>query len=220
MLEFYEQRLPADVLDGPSLLKWCKAPIPSPLSKGEGANERSLFLKREDLLNSDRSEATSEDFPETLKLKHLQVPLEYKLEPGEADDGITITVPQEGLNQLDSHRLGWLVPGLLEEKVVALIKSLPKERRRLFVPVPETAKAVLKQIKFGEGDVNAAVAAVLTKLSGQRIDASEIREANLPPHLRISVKVLGANGTTLSVSRDLDQLRGQLGERVGELFGD
>ncbi|GDY08516.1 ATP-dependent helicase [Planctomycetia bacterium] len=218
LLEFYEQRLPADVLDGPSLLKWCKAPIPSPLSKGEGANERSLFLKREDLLNSDRSEATSEDFPETLKLKHLQVPLEYKLEPGEADDGITITVPQEGLNQLDSHRLGWLVPGLLEEKVVALIKSLPKERRRLFVPVPETAKAVLKQIKFGEGDVNAAVAAVLTKLSGQRIDASEIREANLPPHLRISVKVLGANGTTLSVSRDLDQLRGQLGANASASF--
>ncbi len=263
LLEFYEQRIPADVVDGPSLMKWCKTPNasplplgeggrrpgegrespkrsqtetsgsispsrstpnatriphPSPLPKGEGTCERTLFLTREDLLNPERAEATSEDFPETLKLKHIQVPLEYKLEPGEADDGITITVPQEGLNQIDSHRLGWLVPGLLEEKVVALIKSLPKELRRLFVPVPETAKAVLKQIKFGEGDVSAAVAAVLSKLSSQRIDPSEIREEDLPPHLRISVKVLGAGGKTLGVSRDLDQLRGQLGAKASASF--
>ncbi len=249
LLEFYEQRIPPDVVDGPSLLKWCKissplspsgrgaggeghahtgrlassphTPNPSP-QRGEGnravTGERSLFLSREDLLNPERAAATSEDFPEMLKLKHIQVPLEYKLEPGEADDGITITVPQEGLNQLDSHRLGWLVPGLLEEKVVALIKSLPKETRRLFVPVPETAKAVLKQIKFGEGDVNAAVADVLTKLSGQRIDPSEIREDDLPPHLRISVKVLGAQGKTLAVSRDLDQLREQLGAKASASF--
>ena len=177
-----------------------------------------LFLSREDLLNPERATASAEDFPETLKLKHIQVPLAYKLDPGEADDGITITVPQEGLNQLDPLRLGWLVPGLLEEKVIALIKSLPKERRRLFVPVPETAKAVLKQIKFGEGDVNAAVAAVLTKLSGQRIDPSEIREDGLPPHLRISVKLLGADGKTLGVSRDLNQLRTQLGAKASASF--
>ncbi len=302
LLEFYEQRIPPDVVDGPSLLKWCRTSslagtksdecssgpkgrdskaqgkrptgatpwvgnhdrdvspegatppsfalsgltssplenpgrrgsaqadplcpgLPSPGPSGQSTkaqesplNERSLFLTREDLLNPERAAASAEDFPETLKLKHIQVPLAYKLEPGEADDGITITVPQEGLNQLDPARLGWLVPGLLEEKVIALIKSLPKERRRLFVPVPETAKAVLKQIKFGEGDVNAAVAAVLTKLSGQRIDPSEIREDDLPPHLRISVKLTGADGKTLGVSRDLTQLRTQLGAKASASF--
>ncbi len=245
LLEFYEQRIPNDVVDGPSLLKWCQqrssadkavprplgsglcedvpiAPVATPSRSRYGdqltTNERSLFLSREDLLNPERAAASAEDFPETLKLQHIQVPLEYKLEPGEADDGITITVPQEGLNQLDPLRLGWLVPGLLEEKVIALIKSLPKERRRLFVPVPETAKAVLKQIKFGEGDVNAAVAAVLTKLSGQRIDPGEIREEDLPPHLRISVKLLGADGQTLGVSRDLSQLRTQLGAKASASF--
>ena len=248
LLEFYEQRIPPDVVDGPSLLKWCKQrpsadkAVPRPLGSGLGGgvpparvaapsssrggrygdelttNEHSLFLAREDLLNPERAAASAEDFPETLKLKHIQVPLAYKLEPGEADDGITITVPQEGLNQLDPLRLGWLVPGLLEEKIIALIKSLPKERRRLFLPVPETAKAVLKQIKFGEGDVNAAVAAVLTKLSGQRIDPSEIREDDLPPHLRISVKLLGADGKTLGVSRDLNQLRTQLGAKASASF--
>ncbi len=218
LLEFYEQRIPAEVVDGPSLLKWCQQTQRTKQASGERQPAAGLFLSREDLLNPERAAASAEDFPETLKLRHIQVPLAYKLEPGEADDGITITVPQEGLNQLDPLRLGWLVPGLLEEKVIALIKSLPKERRRLFLPVPETAKVVLKQIKFGEGDVNAAVAAVLTKLSGQRIDASEIREDDLPPHLRISVKVLGANGKTLAVSRDLDQLCGQLGAKASASF--
>ncbi|MBC7816943.1 MAG: DUF3418 domain-containing protein, partial [Planctomycetaceae bacterium] len=261
LLEFYEQRIPAEVIDGPSLLKWCQekqrpaqtsgkrqppgsrvsgTALAAGISQGTSTPQHSttpvasaiplkydargltsparLFLSREDLLNPERAAASAEDFPEILKLKHIHVPLEYKLEPGESDDGITITVPQEGLNQLDPLRLGWLVPGLLEEKVIALIKSLPKERRRLFVPVPETAKAVLKQIKFGEGDVNAAVAAVLTKLSGQRIDASEIREDDLPPHLRISVKLLGADGQTLGVSRDLSQLRTQLGAKASASF--
>lgn len=238
LLKFYEQRIPPDVVDGASLLKWCNSLNRKPQARapsGSTATNSSspsgthacglrlnesqpLFLSREDLLNPERATASLEDFPETLKLKHIQVPLEYKLEPGEADDGITINVPQEGLNQLDPQRLGWLVPGLLEEKVVALIKSLPKELRRLFVPVPETAKAVLKQIKFGEGNVNAAVAAVLTKLSGQRIDPSEIREDDLPPHLRINVKVHGANGKTLGTSRDLEQLRTQLGAKASASF--
>jgi ATP-dependent helicase HrpA len=302
LLEFYEQRIPAEVVDGASLQKWCRtkssfgtrstectsgpkgrdskaqgkrpagatpwvgirnsdvspegatpassalsgltsSPLENPGRRGSAQsdplcpglpssgplgqsakvqqsalNERSLFLTREDLLNPERTAASAEDFPETLKLKHIQVPLEYKLEPGEADDGITITVPQEGLNQLDPQRLGWLVPGLLEEKVIALIKSLPKELRRLFVPVPETAKAVLKQIKFGEGDVNAMVAAALTKLCGQRVDPREFRDDDLPPHLRINVKVLGANGKPLGTSRDLDQLRGQLGAKASASF--
>ncbi|MFM9963779.1 MAG: ATP-dependent RNA helicase HrpA [Planctomycetaceae bacterium] len=237
LLEFYEQRIPPDVVDGPSLLKWLRQPVAtggSPVVPSNSirhlqnrattggppvaTNERTLFLTREDLLNPERFAASAEDFPAALKLKHIQVPLEYKLSPGEADDGITIAVPQEGLNQLDSLRLGWLVPGLLAEKITALIKSLPKERRRLFVPVPETTKAVLKQLKFGEGNVNAAVAAILTKLSGERIDPSEIREDELPPHLRINVRVLGANGKTLGVSRDLDQLRGQLGAKASASF--
>jgi ATP-dependent helicase HrpA len=273
LFQFYDQRIPADVVDGASLRKWCQAWVTSPPPRGEGGrkpgegqeqggtpkakvgtngnaapsafavpnsdpaalrishpgplpkeegtrqtNERSLFLTRADLLNPARATATAEEFPSQLKLKHLSVPLEYRLEPGAADDGITIRVPQEGLNQLDPQRLGWLVPGLLEEKIVALIKSLPKELRRLFVPVPETAKAVLQQIQFGEGEVKGAVAAVLSRLSGQRIDPREFHEADLPPHLRINVKVVDAEGRVVSSGRDLDQLQSQLGAKASQSF--
>src|SRR5207249_2349982 len=156
-------RLPPDVVDGASLLKWCKqrfttALAPSPLrakGRGEGTtktlekdvqaplslalspegrgdrtsgtktnttnttnktnatnNERLIFFSRDDLLNPVTEAVTTADFPDELKLQHLRVPLQYKLEPGEADDGITISVPHEWLNQLDPQRLGWLVPGL------------------------------------------------------------------------------------------------------------
>lgn len=220
LIEFYEQRLPADVVDLASLLKWCKARS-SGFSRSEppeGGTTNNLFLTRDDLLNPQAEVATAEQFPSELKLQHLRVPLEYKLNPGEADDGITIVVPQEGLNQLDAQRLGWLVPGLLEEKIVALIKSLPKEVRRLFVPVPDTAKQVLKQIKFGEGDLNSSLAAILSRLAGQRIDANEFREDDLPSHLRINVKVVGAQGKSLAASRDLQQLRTRLGAKASASF--
>ncbi|TXT21836.1 MAG: ATP-dependent helicase HrpA, partial [Planctomycetota bacterium] len=101
---------------------------------------------------------------------------------------------------------------------VALIKSLPKETRRMFVPVPETAKQVLKQIKFGEGDLNASVAAVLSRLGGQRVDAREFREDDLPSHLRINVKVTGAEGKPLATGRDVDELRSKLGAKASASF--
>ncbi len=182
------------------------------------ANEQSLFFSRDDLLNPASEAVATSDFPDELKLQHLKVPLQYKLDPGESDDGITISVPQEGLNQLDSRRLGWLVPGLLEEKITALIKSLPKELRRLFVPVPDTAKQVLRQIKFGEGNVTESMAAILSKLSGQRINAEDFREDDLPTHLRINVKVVGAQGKQLAAGRDIDELRSKLGAKASASF--
>jgi ATP-dependent helicase HrpA len=262
--EFYDKRLPADVVDGVSLMKWLKGRGPtknrnpselasvepglcttgqlppkgvgvvqrpdnhqSKLGGGSGnvdrtsnltANERSLFFSRDDLLNPVSDAVTTEDFPSELKLQHLRVPLQYKLNPGESDDGITISVPQEGLNQLDSRRLGWLVPGLIEQKITALIKSLPKELRRMFVPVPDTTKEVLKQIKFGEGNVTDAMAAILSKLSGQRVNAEDFREVELPTHLRINIKVVGAQGKQLAVGRDVDELRNKLGAKASASF--
>ena len=259
--EFYDTRLPADVVDGVSLMKWLKdrgsnvrssektnnlfnpnaigmGASAGTVSKSESAhavgagvkqttldrganltaNERSLFFSRDDLLNPVSDAVTTDDFPSELKLQHLRVPLQYKLNPGESDDGITISVPQEGLNQLDSRRLGWLVPGLIEQKITALIKSLPKELRRMFVPVPDTTKEVLKQIKFGEGNVTDAMATILSKLSGQRVNAEDFREDDLPTHLRINIKVVGAQGKQLAVGRDVDELRNKLGAKASASF--
>ena len=111
-------------------------------------------------------------------------------------------MPLEALNQLDPSRLDWLVPGLLEEKVLALIRALPKSLRTLFVPAPESAKKVLPLIKFGEGDFHAAVAAALGRLAGQHIPPDAFQEDRLPNELRMNVRVTGAEGETLAVGRE------------------
>ena len=81
----------------------------------------------------------------------MQIPIQYKFSPGSADDGATVRIPVEGVGQLDDIQTGWLIPGMLEPRIVALIRSLPKAVRRNLVPAPDTAKVVAKNIEFGKG---------------------------------------------------------------------
>jgi ATP-dependent helicase HrpA len=226
--DFYDRRIPDDVYDGPRLMKWLRE-SPSPLRaptegwSGEGPgvragdaadgdlqNSKLLYMTQTDLVR-DETQVSNEAFPDSLAARHLELPLDYRFSPGEEDDGVTVRVPLEALNQLDRGRLDWLVPGLLEEKVLALIRSLPKSLRTLFVPAPEAAKKVLPSIKFGEGDFHAAVAAALGRLAGQHIPPDAFQDDRLPNELRMSVRVTGEDGKTLAIGRDLDELRRKLG---------
>ena len=93
-------------------------------------------MSKADLLR-EGSDVAEDAFPDQLAAGPWELPLDYKFEPGEADDGVTVTVPLETLNQVQAEPLAWLVPGLLEEKVLALIRSLPKALRTRFVPAPK-----------------------------------------------------------------------------------
>jgi ATP-dependent helicase HrpA len=166
----------------------------------------------------EEAEVAEGAFPDSLAARHIDLPLDYRFSPGEEDDGVTVTVPLEALNQLDPTRLDWLVPGLLEEKVLALIRSLPKSLRTLFVPAPESAKKVLPLIKFGQGGFHAAVAAALGRLAGQHIPPDAFQVDHLSNELRMNVRVTGAEGETLAIGRDLDELRKTLGAEVASTF--
>ena len=122
--EFYDRRVPADVYDGATLTKWLKT------------SPHALTMTKSDLLREGIGELGEEQFPDTLNVRHLELPLDYQYEPGSQQDGVTLDVPIEALNQVAPEPLGWLVPGLLEEKVLALIRSLPKSLRTRFVPAP------------------------------------------------------------------------------------
>jgi ATP-dependent helicase HrpA len=110
------------------------------------------------------------------------------------------------------------VPGFLEEKVLALIRSLPKSLRTLFVPAPDAAKKVLPMIRFGEGDFHAAVAAALGRLAGQHIPPNAFQEDKLSGELRMNVRVTGAEGETLAIGKDMDELRKKLGAEAASTF--
>ncbi len=203
--EFYDKRLPADVFDVQSLERWWK--------DAKHREPRLLFMSKSDLLKEGGEVLADDDFPNALTIDRMRLPLEYHLEPGSAEDGITLVVPKEGVNQLDPQRLGWLVPGLLEEKITALIKSLPKDLRRNFVPAPDTAKEVLKVLHFGQGDMTAEVAKVLSRIAGEPIPPSAFDTARLPSHLRMNVRVVDETGEALAAGRDLGICAGNSGPK-------
>ncbi len=209
-MTFTTSRLPADVWDVSTLEKWWK--------DAKRKEPRLLFMSKSDLLKEGSEVLADDDFPNALTIDRMRLPLEYHLDPGSEEDGITLIVPKEGVNQLDPHRLGWLVPGLLEEKITALIKSLPKDLRRSFVPAPDTAKVVLKTLTFGHGDMTAEVAKVLSRIAGEPIPPTAFDTSRLPSHLRMNVKVVDQSGVAIAANRDLGVLRGNLGSEASASF--
>ena len=201
--EFYHLRLPADVLDGHRLVQWWRAAAPE--------ERKRLFMVEADLVEADAIVATKDSYPDSIQMKNLSLPLTYRLDPSAADDGVTITVPQEGLNQLDGDRLGWLVPGLIEDKIVALIRTLPKEMRRDLVPIPEVAAEVAKVVNFGAGSLAAAIVEGIEFVTGIEVPPTAFDETKLPDHLRMLIRVTDAEGRTLAAGRDLTILRKDFG---------
>ena len=201
--DFYHERIPTDIMDGARLLQWWRAASPD--------ERRRLLMTDEDLVESNAIMATKEAYPDSLQMKGLSLPLSYRLDPSAADDGVTITVPQEGLNQLDGGRLSWLVPGLIEDKITALIRTLPKELRRDLVPIPEVAAEVAKVLNFGDGPLAHAIVEGIEFVTGIEVPETAFDESRLSDHLRMLIRVTDAEGKTLAEGRDLTALRKEFG---------
>ena len=207
--QFYDRQLPAEVYDGATLVKW--------LRESPKRNPQAITMTKADLV-TEGADTSEDDFPDTLAVRHLELPLDYEFEPGSQQDGVTLTVPLEAINQLDPQPLEWLVPGLLEQKVLALIRSLPKTLRTQFVPAPENAKKVLPLVRFGAGDLRSAVAAALSRIGGMAIRPDAFQEDRLPVELRMNVRVTDDEGQTLAEGRDLDLLRRDLGAAAASVL--
>lgn len=208
--DFYNSRLPADVIDARHLEKW--------RHMAEQRDPNVLFMQPADLLREDVDQSLTEQFPDVLRVGQTDLPLHYTFEPGTDHDGVTLEVPLEALNQLDSQRIGWAVPGLFEQKVTALIRALPKHLRVPLVPAPDTARKVLGMVAFGRGDVLAAVAGALSRLAGQPIRPSDFDLDRLPGDLVMNIRVVDAQGQPLLVGRDLADIRRRLGAEAAQQF--
>ncbi len=198
-LDFYDARVPTEVVDGATFDRWRR--------QAEHDNPRLLWMTRADLLGEQIPDEEAAKYPAALPVGPLTLPLEYRFEPGNADDGITVIVPQAALAQLSPALLGWLVPGLLEEKTVALIRALPKAIRRNLVPAPDTARQTVAELRFGEGPFLEAVAKVFQRLSGETVLPRDFQLDKLPAHLQMNIRVVDDQGRVLMSGRDLEQLR-------------
>jgi ATP-dependent helicase HrpA len=198
---YYDERLPPDVYDVASLRRWLRA---------SAENRKAITMHMDDLIEvpgaTGASEATQQ-FPETLQVGSVTVPVHYHFVPGEEDDGVTITVPAAAVNQLSDQQMNWLVPGLLEEKITALIRSLPKSLRRNFVPVPDTAKRLAQELPFGQGDFLQSLSTRLSQIAEEPVVPAHFDESKLPSHLRMNVRVVDDAGEPQQMGRDLSSLQ-------------
>ncbi len=196
---FYDARLPADVHDRATLLAWCAT----------GANDRALTMTAADVASRDPAEITAERYPSELEVAGQPVPLRYKFEPGADDDGITLEVPRALLGALRPEQVEWLVPGWLADKVVALLRALPKEQRRPLVPLPDTAAELIvaSEPRRGRQPLVSALRDALLERRRATFDPKLLDERALPPHLSMRIEVRDADGHVLGAGRDLRALQ-------------
>ena len=213
LFEFFDARIPDKVLDSTSFEKWLKQ-----LGK---QGRKQLYISHDVLLQDQAGEAPVDLYPDTLKVGVLELPLSYRFEPGDEADGVTLKVQLERLNTLEQGQLQWLVPGLLRDKVIALIKNLPKPQRRAFTPVPQFADAVIERLSVEyPGPLLPAVAQSLQTISGIEVDAKAFDESQLEDYLRFRIEVVDEKGEAIAVSRDLEHIQARLGQQAKRRFMD
>ncbi len=209
--DLYGARIPDDVCDQRSLQAWFRK---------ASKDERKSLLFSEDNLRGDAGVDTdAADFPDTLQIGPLKLPLSYRFTPGEPEDGVTLTIPLMAVEQIDGRRLEWLVPGLLEGKVMALIKGLPKVLRRNFVPARDFSSAACARLAAMEEkdrppSLQDALTLALRSMTNVDVPADAWSPDTLPDHLRMHVSVIEAEGSVVATGRDLDELRERLGGRI------
>lgn len=205
---FYDERIPAGVHDGPTFDRWY----------GQLTSEQrdALYLARDDLLQRPADEVTAGAYPDHLDFDGLRLPLAYHFEPGHEADGVTLTVPLAAIRQIPPGRCEWLVPGLREAKIEALIRSLPKTWRRRFVPAPDFARALVQRLTPDDQPLTAAIAAELQRMTGDAPPTDAWQPGQLELHLHMRFRVIDEHGDTVDTSRDLSTLV----ERHGDAAGD
>ena len=197
LFEFYDERLPPDAYTAGRLQNWLKR---------NTEQAKGLFMQRETLLARDPGTGLGEQFPDTLLWQDMHFALSYRFEPGNHTDGVSVTVPVGLLNRVPRFLFGWLVPGLLREKCIQLVKGLPKDKRKRLVPAPDYVDRALAQLQPENVDLLEVLAASLSQLGGVALSRQDWDESKLGDYYRMNIRVVDAQGRLLEQGRDLDAL--------------
>ncbi|MDI1239203.1 MAG: ATP-dependent RNA helicase HrpA [Polaromonas sp.] len=211
---FYDQQLPADICTGAGCEHWYKDEVKK--------QPQLLLLSREELMRHEAAGITTQAFPKTLRLGGVDCIATYLHEPGDARDGVTVDVPLFALNQVNEERCEWLVPGMLKDKVQALIKTLHQRPRSRLVPLPDTAARMatdlLQPEKFGAGSLTDAVLKLVRDTTSLDIKRGDMKIDMLAPHLFMNFRVVDEHGRQLGTGRNLGALKGELGSQARGAF--
>ncbi|MEJ5988846.1 ATP-dependent RNA helicase HrpA [Ramlibacter sp. PS3R-8] len=211
---FYDQQVPRDVHSGATFEAWYR----------EAARGRPELLKltRDELMRHEAAGITSNAFPKIVKLGGVDCSATYLHEPGDARDGLTVAVPLFVLNQVSEERAEWLVPGMLKDKVQALLKSLPQKPRSRFVPLPESAARIAAELSTPERWANGGLTDVLLKVvrdaTSLDVKRTDFKLDMVPAHLFMNLRVVDENGRQLGMGRNLGALKAELGAQARGAF--
>jgi ATP-dependent helicase HrpA len=210
LFAFYDEIIPAGIINGAGFEAWRET--------AEKTNPKLLYLTRELLMRHGAAGVTEAQFPESFVMDGVSLPLKYRFEPSHPLDGVTATAPLALLNQLDSTRAEWLVPGMLREKLTTLVKALPKTYRRVCVPVPEFVTGFLEQTKVGEIAILQALASYIKQRTKLEISPSDWPQDALPAHLLMNFRIVDEKARELAMGRDWNVLKQQLGQAAQLTF--
>src|SRR5690606_21667377 len=206
LVAFYDERIPEHVVSGRHFDSWWK--------KESRKRPDLLDLTEEMLRTVQAADVVSSAYPDHVEAGGLTLPLSYAFEPGAHRVGVTVDVPVAALHQVDPTPFTWQVPGLREELVTALIRTLPKHLRRLFSPAPDHARAVLARVQAGREPLLDALERELGRMRGVEIPREAWELDRLPEHLTVTFRVVDEAGNEVARDTDLEALRRQLAPKV------
>ncbi|MFE9613282.1 ATP-dependent RNA helicase HrpA [Streptomyces sp. NPDC006012] len=202
LYDFYDQRVPEQVVSGAHFDSWWK----------QKRHEQPDFLdfEREMLIRESAEAVTKTDYPDSWRQGPLKFRVTYQFEPGADADGVTVHIPLQVLNQVTAEGFDWQIPGLREEVVMELIRSLPKPIRRHYVPAPNYAKAFLERAVPLQEPLPVTMARELKRMVGVPIEADDFDWSKVPDHLKITFRIVDERRRGLAEDKDLEALRLQL----------
>jgi ATP-dependent helicase HrpA len=211
---FYDQQLPPDVCSGYSCERWYREEVRK--------QPQLLVLTRDELMRHEAAGITTNAFPKTIRLGGVDCSAVYLHEPGAARDGLTVTVPLFVLNQVNEERCEWLVPGMLRDKILALLKSLHQRPRSRFVPLPDSASRIASQLStpetFGNGGLTDALLKVVRDATSLDIQRADFKLDTLSPHLFMNFRVVDEHGRQMGTGRSLGALKAEFGAQARGAF--
>ncbi|MEU7430342.1 ATP-dependent RNA helicase HrpA [Streptomyces sioyaensis] len=202
LFDFYDQRLPADVVSGAHFDAWWK--------KKHREEPELLNFEHSMLINESAEAVTKDDYPDSWRQGKLKFKVTYQFEPGADADGVTVHIPLQVLNQVSAEGFDWQIPGLREQLVTELIRSLPKPIRRNYVPAPNFAARFLDSTVPLQGTLTTSLAAGLQRMVGVPVEAADFDTGKVPDHLKITFRVVDERRRKLAEAKDLEALRLQL----------
>ncbi|MBT9503212.1 MAG: ATP-dependent RNA helicase HrpA [Burkholderiaceae bacterium] len=207
---YYDQQLPADVCSGASLERWYRV--------ASRENPKVLHLSREELMRHEAAGITVASFPKTLRLGGVDCATSYLHQPGDARDGVTVTVPIYALNQVSEERCEWLVPGMLKDKLLALLKSLHQRPRSRLVPLPDYVAEFVEMNPFAQGSLLDVLLKAVRDRTQIAVQRNDFKVEQVPVHLFMNFLIVDEHGRQLGMGRNLAALKAELGSKARSAF--